>query len=340
MSQLKEDPNYKSDPYGEPLTFTVPLSFEAHALAERFQRGQSSPQRAKQVYLNTLAVYAVDFYLRCLGVETEADKSDSRNLLCLKFMNVADLWVKSIGRLECCPVLPESTIMRIPEEARADRVGYVAVKLERSLKQATLVGFTATAVAELPLSQLRALAEFPGYLQQFRQFRIPVNLGRWLDSLKEDLSKLEEPSNPNELIPACTELDDSLEEGWQKLEAILSPEELTPGFKMRSSLVERGKHIYLATQVTQQTIVLVVNLNPQSENDINIIIQIHPKSGQLYLPETLQVSILDEQQIAVMQATASSTNQNIQFDFNAEPGERFSVQMTLGEISVIEDFVI
>lgn len=318
----------------ESLTFTVPLSFEAHDLAERFRRGQSSPQKAKQVYLNTLAVYAVDFYLRCLGVETEADKSDSRNPLCLKFMSVADLWVKSIGRLECCPVLPESTIMHIPEEVRADRVGYVAVKLDQSLKQATLVGFTPTAVAELPLSQLRALAEFPGYLQQFRPFRIPVNLGRWLDSLKG------EPSSPNELIPAGTESDDSLGEGWQKLEALFSPEELAPEFMMRSSLVERGKQVCLATQITQQTIVLVVNLNPQSEKDINIIIQIHPKSGQLYLPETLQVSILDEQQIAVMQATTSSTNQNIHFDFNAEPGERFSVQMTLGETSVIEDFVI
>jgi Protein of unknown function (DUF1822) len=334
----------------EPLTFTVPLSFEAHALAEQFRRQQSSPQKAKQVYLNTLAVYAVDFYLRCLGIKTEADKSDSRNPLCLKFMNVADLWVKSIGRLECCPILPGSTVMQIPAEVRANRVGYVAVQLEQSLKQATLMGFTATAVPELSLSQLKTLAEFPEYLHQLQQFRIPVNLRRWLDSIEEGLPKIGEPSSSNEA--AVQSIGDSMEEGWQKLEALFSSEELTtalrmrnpeeraPEFRLRRSLIERGKKICLATQVTHQTIILVVNLNPQSEEDINIIVEIHPISGQLYLPVTLQVKIIDEQQKAVMQATASNTNQNIRFDFNALLGEHFSVEMTLGETSVIEDFVI
>ena len=63
----------------EPLLFTVPLSFEAHSIAQHFQRQQSPTQKAKQVYLNTLAVYAVDFYLRCLGFELNPEQSDSRN---------------------------------------------------------------------------------------------------------------------------------------------------------------------------------------------------------------------------------------------------------------------
>ncbi len=50
------------------------------------------------------------------------------------------------------------------------------------------------------------------------------------------------------------------------------------------------------------------------------------------------MKILDEQQTAVMQATASSTNQNMRFDFNAESGEHFSVKMTLGQTSVVETF--
>lgn len=337
MSQLNES-----------LTFTVPLSFEAHSLAEQFRREQSSPQKAKQVYLNTLAVYAVNFYLQCLGVETEADKSDSRNPLCLKFMNVADLLVKSIGRLECCPILSESTVMHIPVEARTDRVGYVAVHLEQSLKQATLIGFTPTAVAELPISQLKALAELPEYLNQLRQFRIPVNLRYWLDSLEEILPNSGESSSPKE----AAESGNNLEEGWQKLEELFSLDELTTvlrmrsseelvaEFRARSSSIERGKKICLATQMAQQTIILVVKLTPQSEEDVNIIIEIRPIGGQLHLPETLHVKILDEQQTAVMQATASNTNQNIRFDFNAYPGEHFSVKMTLEETSVIENFVI
>lgn len=297
----------------EPLTFTVPLSFEAHSLAEQFWHQQSSPQKAKQVYLNTLAVYAVDFYLRCLGIETEINKSDSHNPLCLKFMNVADLYVKSIGKLECRPVLPESRILEIPVEVREDRVGYVAIQFDPSLKQAILIGFTPTGV-EIPLSELSAIADFPEYLNQFKQPILPrVNLSQWLDNY--------------------------FEQGWQKLEDLFSLDELTPAFSMRSSFMERGKQICLTTQVTQQTIILVVKLNPQSENGTNIIVEARPQSGRLYLPENLQVKVLNEHKEAVMQATASSSNQNIQFDFNVDSGECFSLQITLGEDSVIEDFV-
>jgi hypothetical protein len=337
----------------ESLTFTVPLSFKAHSLAEKFRRQQSGSQKAKQVYLNTLAVYAVEFYLRYLGVETEVEHSDSRNLLYLKFLNIADLWVKSVGRLECCPVLPDSTIMQIPAEAREDRVGYVAVQLERSLKQATIIGFTANAVAELPLSQLRSLEEFPEFLHQLREkSNISVNLRRWLDRIQEGVLNLKEPLNPYELIPNFRTIGDFIEQGWQELEALLSPEELKPAFSQRgldestlpfgesSSFIERGKKICLATQVTEQTILLIVRLNPQSENDTNIIVEVRPQNGQLYLPETLQVEILNEQQKAVMQATANSTNQNIRFDFNAESGEHFSIKITWRETSVIEAFEI
>jgi hypothetical protein len=243
--------------------------------------------------------------------------------------------------------------MQIPAEAREDRVGYVAVQLERSLKQATIIGFTANAVAELPLSQLRSLEEFPEFLHQLREkSNISVNLRRWLDRIQEGVLNLKEPLNPYELIPNFRTIGDFIEQGWQELEALLSPEELKPAFSQRgldestlpfgesSSFIERGKKICLATQVTEQTILLIVRLNPQSENDTNIIVEVRPQNGQLYLPETLQVEILNEQQKAVMQATANSTNQNIRFDFNAESGEHFSIKITWRETSVIEAFEI
>lgn len=335
------------------LTFTVPLSFEAHGLAERFRRQQSSPQKAKQVYLNTLAVYAVDFYLRCLGIETEVEKSDSRNPLYLKFMNVADLQVQSIGKLECCPVLPDSTVMQIPVEAREGRVGYIAVQFDRSLKQATLLGFTTTAVAELPLTELRAIADFPKHLADIRdKSPIFVNLRQWLASLKESLPSLEPPLNPYELKTNIHMAGNFFEQGWQELKELLSPEDLAPAYSYRSAedsisdtgatnnLIQRGKKICLATRLTEQTILLLLKLKPESERDTNIIVEVRPQNGQLYLPEMLQVRILDERQTPVMQATASSSNQNLQFDFNAERGECFGVQMILGETSVTEEFSI
>lgn len=51
----------------ESLTFTVNLALEAHAKAKQFRSHASNPQKAKQIYLNTLAVYAVNFLLTVSG---------------------------------------------------------------------------------------------------------------------------------------------------------------------------------------------------------------------------------------------------------------------------------
>jgi Protein of unknown function (DUF1822) len=164
-----------------------------------------------------------------------------------------------------------------------------------------------------------------------------VNLGQWLYNQSET-SQI----GLKDLTPAFRYLNDRVNEGWQNLEAFFSAEELTPAYSMRSrsTSVQKGKLIRLATEVTGQTIVLILTLNPQSETDTNIIMEVRPQSDRLYLPEGLQIEVLDDQRKAVMQAIASSTNQNIQFDFNVGSGERFSVQMILETASVTEEFIV
>ena len=85
---MKEDSLY-------PLTFTVLLSLTAHSKAKEFGRHQSNLQKAQQVYHNTLAVYAVNYYLRCLEFETNLEASDSYNLVMQTLMDIADLEVKT-----------------------------------------------------------------------------------------------------------------------------------------------------------------------------------------------------------------------------------------------------
>lgn len=300
------------------LTFTVPLSFEAHSFAQHYYKQQTDSQKAKQIYLNTLAVYAVDFYLRCLGFQTDLEQSDSRNPICLKFLDVADLLVKQLGKLECRPVLSDAQMCKIPPEVRSDRIAYVVVEMNQSLKQAKLLGFTITAAAEIPLEQLRSLAEFPEYLNCIQQAAFSTNkttvkLTQWFDNI--------------------------FEAGWQEIEALLDLQKARPAFRMRSAAEPcRGKVVNLASP--KQAVLLVVQLTRQQGKNINITVEIHPSTDRLFLPENLQVMVLNEKGVAVMQAIASSTNQNIQFDFIGEPGERFSVQTILEQTSVTEDFVI
>ncbi|NDJ22302.1 DUF1822 family protein [Nostoc sp. B(2019)] len=310
----------------EPLIFTVPLSFEAHSLAQQFRSWHSNPQKAKQVYLNTLALYAVDFYIRCLGFETDLEHSDSHNPICLKFMDVADLLVKHLGKLECRPVLLDAQVCQIPPESWSDRIGYVAVRLSPSLKQATLLGFTQTALAEMPLSQMRSLAEFPEYLYQIRQAALTAHAA----------------SPNNTVVKLSNWLEGLFEATWQEIAAFLEPTAI-PSVSMRRTVepfVTRGKLINLGTQPTQQSVVLVLTLTPEDEQAINIMVEVCPTNGQMYLTENLQIMVLNEEGVAVMQAIAKGTNQNIQFHFSGEPGERFSIKLALDNTSVIDDFVI
>ncbi|HEY9845691.1 MAG TPA: DUF1822 family protein, partial [Candidatus Caenarcaniphilales bacterium] len=59
-----------------------------------------------------------------------------------------------------------------------------------------------------------------------------------------------------------------------------------------------------------------------------------------YLPPSLQLVVLDESGASFLEAQARSADNYIQLQFSGTAGERFSVQVTLGEVSTTEDFVI
>ena len=125
----------------ENFTFSVPLMLTAHTQAKEFVRHQANQEKAKQVYLNTLAVYAVNFYLECQEFETNVATSYSWDPVMQTLLDVADLDVKNRGKLECRPVVPGSKIVRVPAEVWDDRIGYVAVQFDELLQEATLLGF-------------------------------------------------------------------------------------------------------------------------------------------------------------------------------------------------------
>ncbi|MDJ0633019.1 MAG: DUF1822 family protein [Xenococcaceae cyanobacterium MO_188.B29] len=126
----------------------IPLGRQAHHLASYFaaeamELGAKSTKkdRGKQVYLNTLAVYAVDSYLQWQGYETNNSKSDFGNVIVRSRLDVADIFITGIGKLECRFLWSEETNFLVPTEATEDRIGYVAVQLNDELDEATLLGF-------------------------------------------------------------------------------------------------------------------------------------------------------------------------------------------------------
>lgn len=295
----------------EPWTFTVGLALEAHARAEEFRRYHSNPRKAKQVYLNTLAVYAANVYLQCQGFETDSQKSSSNNPAMQVLMDVADLMVKQYGKLECRPVLPNAEVVSIPAEVWDERIGYVAVQLSESLREATLLGFVEkVARSEVPLSQLRSLQQLPGYLNTTKP---TVKLSQWFENV--------------------------FEAGWQAVEALLSTQPTEVAFSFRSPLeVRRCKLIDLGTP--GQAVAVIVAITPSSEQELDISVEVQPPNGQTYLPSNLQLMVLDEDGEVVIDARSRSDNKTMELEFNGEPGDRFAIKVALGNVSVTENFII
>lgn len=82
----------------------MPITQSAQQIALQFASEQPNEPKALQVYLNTLAVCAVNNYLRIMDVPTDLTASDSWNPVLRLAADVADLWVIGLGRLECRPV--------------------------------------------------------------------------------------------------------------------------------------------------------------------------------------------------------------------------------------------
>jgi hypothetical protein len=304
----------------EASTFTVSLLRPAHQLAEKFCQYQSNLQKAEQVYLNTLAVYAVNYHLQCLGFETDWGKSDSWDSIMQTFLDVADLEVKNYGKLECRPVLPDAEVVYVPQEVWEERIGYVAVQLDESLREATLLGFAETVSAqELALSELRSLEELPEYLSQFKQaqaVRERVNLSQWLHSI--------------------------FEVDWETIEAIFAPPQAELAFRTRSQSngVKRGKRLDFEWLGGSEQVAVFVGLTPTVSPQLDITVEVYPIGVQRYLPRELQVMVLDEQGKAVLQAGTGKNCEGLEFQFNGELGEIFNVKVTLGEVSITEKFLI
>jgi hypothetical protein len=321
---------------------TVPLGREAHAIARQFAAEQTTPQKGKQTYLNTLAVYTVHSYLKWLQVDTNLDQGDSWHPGKRALFDVADLVLPGIGKLECRPVLPGEAAISLPPEVTQDRIGYVAVQFSESLNEVKLLGFV-RAVAISPVSEQILIAELqpldalldcipdpipqPAVAQPVPSAsQVRVNLSRWLDNI--------------------------FEFGWQTVEALLNAEAAKLALNLRSAEqlreistrdsainIRGGKLINLGMQLANQQVVLTVKLTPRSESEVDIRLRVYPAFGQIDLPANLQLMVCDKSGIC-LETQARSIDNWIQLEFSGEKGEQFSVKVALGDVSVTEDFVI
>ncbi|MDB9315419.1 DUF1822 family protein [Spirulina sp. CS-785/01] len=297
---------------------TLPITRNFHQKAQRLAQKQTESRKLRQVYLNTLAVEVVRVYLESLDIPVHQTKSDSLEVIDQTLADVATLVLKDDRRLECRPVLPEAEHCYIPPEVWDNRIGYCAVQFNRDLTEAKLLGFTEKVKQEwIPLA---FFSPFEHCLDIVGQTSPMVQLQNWFNQ--------------------------QMEQGWQTLEHLFIPQpsELAMSFRSVSSVatpeatkVQRGKWLNLTQG--EEKVALCVGLQPSEEEDMEIWVQVLPQQTQTYLPEKLQLHLLDDQGQRVMQAEARHS-EGLEFQFTGNSGERFTVQVHLGDFSVTEHFEI
>lgn len=331
-------------------TFSVPLTLKVHHAIQEFLRRQIDPkifpvdkpfdlsirqiargiltnsrdlqigsteqaqpvrEKAKQIYLNTLAVYATHFFLTCLDYETDWEKNEKERAIARFLADTAALEVKGWGILECRPVLPDSDTCRIPLEVWSDRRGYIAVRLDPDLKEATLLGF------------LESVSRVKTPLSDFQ-------------SLERAIECLSQPDR----IPLSDWLQGAIAAGWhawEELEKMLPPQPPAFAFRSRhaSAAIDRGKILNLQGE----EVVLQVSMTPPQNSKIEIAVEVSSAIGQTYLPPDLQLILLNEEGDLVMQTNAKTT-EAMELEFSGILGDKFQIQVVWENTNITESFVI
>lgn len=127
----------------KPLIFHVPCSKKAHALADKYADQQLTTKKAKQVYLNTLALHVGKKYLESLDFKTSLENTSFSKSFLRMTEDIADVIIPDIGTVEFRYVLPEETSFSIPNPDKKEVVAYVAVAFDDSLNFGNILGFVA-----------------------------------------------------------------------------------------------------------------------------------------------------------------------------------------------------
>ncbi|WP_413161941.1 DUF1822 family protein [Capilliphycus salinus ALCB114379] len=305
----------------------IPISQDALRFAKQFATEQATPQKGKQVFLNTLAVVAVRDYLRWLSISTAIDQGDCWHRVKRSMFNVADLVLPPLGKLECIPILPGQNDLEIAPEVTENRLGYIAVKFGEDLKQVELLGFASEREIAYPpepitLEKLNPIDDLIDTLDWHRKW---INL--WQHLSQPEWQPLELLPTPNMIRYKAIR---------QPVRSVLKTEPIKHSFT-------RGKVIEWKQEQTQSNLLLRLKVGEYSEEEVNVNMRLDllPEENKTtYLPKGLEVSILDESGVVCMNTQARDADQWIELEFSCLPQEQFSLQILVNGSKMIETFRI
>ncbi len=310
--------------------FNINLDRTAHEWAAKFAAGQTSIAKGRQVYLNTLAVCAVRQYLSCVcQLDLDLRQGDSWQVELQSIMNVADLVIPNVGKIECLPVLPNTTEIQLPPETIDERIGYIVVQFSNNLNSVELLGFVASLESEI------------------------ISLDR-LQSLDDlvDLIYINRVNNLSEFLAGILGI------GWKPIENLIeiNPTNVTDSreFALRNPLVSApnnssydsirdftaGKTINLRANIASIPLLLLIGLSQESDGRVKVKIRLHSGGRVPVLPATIKLALQTANGDVLSQVQYPRAMNFIQLpSFKLQPGTEFKIHIALDSDDLTESFV-
>ncbi len=171
--------------------YTILLPPEAREKARKFAAEQATEEKQRQVERNTLAVWAVNSFVREIHFETDLTAGDSWNPVIRGLHNVGDLVLPDLGKLECRPCSLQDTAIALPVEVTEERIAYIAVALEEPAEKAQLLGFVRAAdVPESGRIEIEQLEEIENLIDYLFRFESGIEVLREEAEVNEKVQQL------------------------------------------------------------------------------------------------------------------------------------------------------
>ncbi len=137
-------------------------------------------------------------------------------------------------------------------------------------------------------------------------------------------------------------LEGVVDSGWLAIDALMGTNaNLAWSTRLGDTDFKRGKLIDLGMQLDNQNVALLVKIAEEPEDKLGVLVQLHPTGGESYLPQNLRLTLLSKTGNNLQEVQARSLDNYIQLrSFKAKAGSRFSIEVSLNQASIIEDFEV
>ena len=128
---------------------------------------------------------------------------------------------------------------------------------------------------------------------------------------------------------------------WQPWDELVANLNMNLAMVRQSRLQQSwGRKIDLKLAIADQSLALVINFQKEEDNKYFIQVRLYPSNGQKYLPEHLELLMLETNGNVFKQAKSREADSWIQVEFKGRIKEEFQIKIQLEEVSTIENFVI